>query len=418
MNPRVCIITPGQIGSNPRVEKEAAELHKAGYDVTVIATRLNGKLELPDFSHIPWKLKLIDLRTKRYWKRLRAQQVLSRQLGKLVPNYRLIEYGQSAYVQPLLKAALGTPANLYIAHYPPALPAATAAAGRHKAKFSYDAEDFHLGDWPDIPAFDVERRLVRAIEGRYLPKAAYVTAAAPMIAEALAEQYGISLPTVILNVFPKCQGPEAPSPSGASAPGPSLYWFSQTIGPNRGLECAVKAIGLAKSRPHLFLRGKPAHGFVGALMGLAQEHGVSDRLHILPPAAPEQMERIASSFDLGLASETSISRNRNICLTNKLFTFMLAGLPALMSNTPAQMRFATESGLQDLVYPIDNASALAQLIDRFLSNPNLHADMRARCWRLGQKRYNWDQEASILTEMVAKSVRKAPQPLKTACALP
>src|SRR5262245_38024012 len=37
--PRIAIVTPGQIGSNPRVVKEAEALHEAGYTTTVIATR-------------------------------------------------------------------------------------------------------------------------------------------------------------------------------------------------------------------------------------------------------------------------------------------------------------------------------------------------------------------------------------------
>ena len=36
---RVAIVTPGQIGSNPRVVKEAQALQEAGYELSVIATR-------------------------------------------------------------------------------------------------------------------------------------------------------------------------------------------------------------------------------------------------------------------------------------------------------------------------------------------------------------------------------------------
>ena len=36
---RICIVTPGALGSNPRVVKEADALVRAGHDVHVIATR-------------------------------------------------------------------------------------------------------------------------------------------------------------------------------------------------------------------------------------------------------------------------------------------------------------------------------------------------------------------------------------------
>ena len=36
MSPSVCIVTPGNLASNPRVLKEATALHSAGYRVTVV----------------------------------------------------------------------------------------------------------------------------------------------------------------------------------------------------------------------------------------------------------------------------------------------------------------------------------------------------------------------------------------------
>lgn len=292
----------------------------------------------------------------------------------------------------LIAAAKRTPAKLYIAHYVAALPAAAAAARRHNALYAYDAEDFHLGDWPEDPQYDLERWLVRCIEGSYLPSCTYVTAASPMIADALAQAYGIKRPQVVLNVFPRIQAPASATPKGTAEPGPSLYWFSQTIGAERGLECAVRAIGLSAHRPHLYLRGHPAAGYVEQLERLAVETGAEGRMHILPPAEPNQMEKLAVDYDLGLASEIRASRNREICLTNKLFSFLLAGLPPLMSATAAQTQFAEEADLADLIYPIDDSTALAALIDRLLGNPARLAALRKHVWRLGQERFNWERE--------------------------
>ena len=199
-------------------------------------------------------------------------------------------------------------ADLYIAHYPAALPAAAIAAQRHGARYAFDAEDFHLGDTPDGPEYDAQRQMLRAIEGRYLPGCAYVTAASPGIADAYVEAYDIARPTVVLNVFPRAQAPIRPTPRGTAAPGPSVYWFSQTIGPDRGLECAVRAIGRAQSRPHLYLRGTPAAGFLDHLRKIASEADALDRLHVLPPAAPSEMVRLAAAYDVGLVGRTRTYR--------------------------------------------------------------------------------------------------------------
>ena len=249
----------------------------------------------------------------------------------------------------------------------------------HTARvYAYDAEDFHLGDWPDDPAYDIERRLVRDIEARHLPGCAYVTAAAPGIAEAYAEAYAIQRPQVVLNAFPLGHAPAGPTPRGSARPSPSLYWFSQTIGADRGLECAVRAIGVAELRPHLYLRGSTAAGYAETLLRLARKESADGRVHILPPDVPDKMEQLAAAYDVGLVAETGHSASRRLCLTNKLFSFLLAGIPPLMSDTPAHRAFAAEAGVSDLLYPIEDPMALAALIDRLLGDANSLATSRAK----------------------------------------
>lgn len=151
---------------------------------------------------ISWHLERIDLRSKWRWWLRRGIQVSLRHAHISTGIGWLADVSYSAFTPPLLLAAMRTRAELYIAHYPAALPAAAAAARRHGALYAYDAEDFHLGDWPDDPAYALEKQLVRSIEARYLPGCAYVTAASPGIADAYCKAFDIDRPRVILNVFP------------------------------------------------------------------------------------------------------------------------------------------------------------------------------------------------------------------------
>ena len=78
---RVCLVTPGQIGSNPRVVKEAQALHDAGFLVTVIATWTLDRVEPRDqalMRTIPWQLDRIDLRSRWRWRAERALQIACR----------------------------------------------------------------------------------------------------------------------------------------------------------------------------------------------------------------------------------------------------------------------------------------------------------------------------------------------------
>jgi glycosyltransferase involved in cell wall biosynthesis len=401
--PRICILTPGHLSTNPRLVKEADALVGAGYDVKVIAADFMQWARAADriFADRAWHV----IRTLPFGpeapRAARAIQLLRQHSARLlvITGVWLPSIVRAAWhpIAPdLVAAAQRVPADLYIAHYPAALPAAAIAAHRHGGLYAFDAEDFHLGDRPEVPEHAIERRMVRAIEGRYLSGCAYVTAASPGIADAYAEAYGIVRPTVVLNVFPRVQAPLEPAPAGYAAPGPSVYWFSQTIGPDRGLECAVRAIGRAQSRPHLYLRGTPARGFLDRLGAIATEAGVADRIHTLPPAPPSEMERLAAVYDIGLAGETGHTPSRRIALTNKLFSYLLAGLPVALSDIPAHRAFAGEVGNVARLYAVDDAESLASALDWLLADPARLANTRAAAFNLGRKRFNWETERSTL----------------------
>jgi hypothetical protein len=80
-----------------------------------------------------------------------------------------------------------------------------------------------------------ETRLVTTLEAHYLPICRHLTAASPGIGGAYQEAYGIQQFVTILNVFPRAQRPATEPPVKSDVPA-RLYWFSQTIGPGRGLE--------------------------------------------------------------------------------------------------------------------------------------------------------------------------------------
>lgn len=403
-----CIISPGAIGSNPRVVKEADCLTSMGHNVSVISIRTLDSVDALDGTILAarsWHAQRLDFRSMRDRIVPRIVQKCSSALHHLVGVGLAADMAASPFTPALTAAAFRVKADLYIGHYVAALPAVARAAAHHGAAYAFDAEDFHLGDLPDLPEHALKKRIIRAIEARYLPGAAYVTAASPLIAEAYVEFYGIPLPTVILNVFPKVNAPTAPTPRGSAEPGPSLYWFSQTIGPDRGLETAVEAIARSQSRPHFYLRGSLAASYDAYLLNLASRAGVTDRLHFLDCAPPDELERLGASYDLGYAGETGFSQNNLRALGNKLFSYLLGDVPILATDIPAHRLLAPQFGEAMTLFPIGDAAALAKAIDRLLLDPQRLANARACAWHLGQTRFNWEIEQSCLTDVIEKAAK-------------
>lgn len=402
----VCLVTPGHLATNPRLVKEADALCEAGYRVEVVAARFIAWADEADreFEGRPWRVHRTvfgPLAPRPLWLwqgvRRRTFGVAWRLFGR---GARLAEGAFHPAIPGLFRLASSLSADLYLAHNLAALPAAGRAARRRGAALGFDAEDFHLGEIPDGPEFDVQRRLVCAIERVWLPRCRHLTASSPGIALALSQAYGIPPPLVVRNVFPRVQAPPQPQPPVVE-PGPGLYWFSQTIGPHRGLECAVRALALAQSRPHLYLRGRLAKGYDDTLFSLARAMGVAERVHVLPPISPGRLPTDAASFHVGLACEEPVTRNRNLAITNKVFTYILAGIPTLLSATPAQAALGAELGMAAALFPPGDAAALARALDDLLGGADRLGNARRVAWKLGQERFNWECESRGFLAQVA-----------------
>lgn len=412
MRRSVCIVTPGHLASNPRAIKEADALHEAGYRVTVVAGDLSRSFRPFDeevAARAPWTAVRIGPSplSSRLMSGMARQTVRSCRLSPARMPSWLTAAAHSSQTSALARAARAVAADLYIAHYVAALPAAAAAAQRHGAALGYDAEDFHAGEQPDQGGDPFRTDLVRAIESAFLPRCSHLTAAAPMIADAYAKLYG-KRPLSVLNVFPLAEAGGRHVPVEGGGPGGELkaYWFSQTIGLDRGLQSSIEAMAQTRARVTLHIRGNDLWGHGKTLLALAQSLQIGDRVKLLPMASPFAMVELAREYDIGLSLEAGVSENRRRCLTNKIFTYLLAGRPVLMSDTPAQRALAGELGQAAALVSLSDPATIARQLDRWaLSLDGLRAAGEA-AWQLALSRYNWEVEQQAFLASVARAIEQ------------
>jgi glycosyltransferase involved in cell wall biosynthesis len=395
---RICLVSPGHVASNPRLVKEADALCAAGYQVRVVAGDSMAAVRPLDdtiLATAPWAWVRVGLGSKVTYLSRRFRQELAQRIAQKgwIPNLAIAMWAHNPMSMSLATAAAAEPADLYIAHCLAALPAAAIAAQKHNARLGFDAEDYHTGELADTPKNQVEMSIRDRIERTLLPNCQHLTAASPMIAQAYAKRYGVIMEP-ILNVFPLSEAPasSAPQPSGRIGTEPSLYWFSQTIGGGRGLEAIVQAMGQMQTRVRFHLRGMPASGYQDKLMQLAKSVGVDDRVHFLLSESPTEMCRLAALHDFGLSIEPGRDINNSICLGNKIFTYLLAGLPVVLSKTPAQVALAQQLGKAAILVDIYSPSDIATTLDTLIADPIRLVQARRVAWKLGQEQFNWDVE--------------------------
>lgn len=410
MTRTICVVTAGHLSTCPRMLKAADALHDAGYRVRVVSA-----------VHTPWAFDA-DTRlaaTRRWtwrpvpygrpyafgaWLRSGVRHHLARRLAAMSPDAAPAPIVKAAFARvhrELVTAVLEERADLIYGGSTGAI-AATAEAGRRSGTpFGVDFEDLHSDE--QDPEDD---RLSNALGGPIMRLAAdgasFVTAGSAAIARACADEIGIEA-IAINNVFP------LPAPPVMRAEGPHelrLYWFSQTIGRNRGLEDVVRAVGLVGCPAALVLRGQPAAGYMATLARLAVEVAPSLRIEVLPPSPPDSMVDQCRPFDIGISAEQGHVRNRQLNLPNKALTYPLAGLPVALTDTPGQRPLANDLGEGALLFTPGDAQSLAVSLGRLAGDPRAMSRAREASWAAARRRWHWEhpEERGALLATIGRIV--------------
>lgn len=407
---RVCLVTQTHVSLNPRLVKEADALTAAGHDVRVVALDLVEEHAARDRELIrgrEWRLEAIRVPRRQgrlpigYFGIATRQKAARALFAAGLRTDMIAVRALSRYLAPLARAASAERADIIVAHNLPALPAAARAAQRLGARLGFDLEDFHSAELPDDASHDRERALLTAIERRYLRRCDLLSASSDGIADAIAQRYDVRRPVVVLNTFPF--GDREPDPAPARerfGDGPSLYWYSQVIGPSRGIEQAVNALAALPPSVHLHLRGQISDAFARALRTLATGLGVADRVHVLPYAPPHALVALAAQHDVGLAMEQPDTLNRAICATNKLFTYLVAGLAVAATDTPGQRRILDEAPGAGFLYPPRDVDALVAGLRGLLSSPGALASARRAAMTAARNRFSWEHDAPVLVRHI------------------
>jgi hypothetical protein len=109
----------------------------------------------------------------------------------------------------------------------------------------------------------------------------------------------------------------------------------------------------------LELRGYASETYKKDLQALATREGLSRKIVFLDPGEPDEMARLASHASLGLSVEDSLPLNRDICLTNKVFVYLMAGIAQVLTPTRAQREIAASLGEAAMLVALENTSHAA-----------------------------------------------------------
>ena len=396
---RITVVTSGHLSTCPRMVKAADALADAGYDVSVVATRHERWATAADVdarSRRTWPVDVVDYRRgaggTTYWRtgaEHRAARAAVAAIGVERAPLPLVARAFARVHGPMVRAISAIPADLIYGGTTGALAAIAEAARRSGTPYALDLEDFHSAETlgPGAPFIDA---LATRVEREAMRDAVFVTTSSESIAAAYRERYHLGT-SVVHNTFPLPE--QAPDFTRADPGMLRLYWFSQTIGPGRGLDEAVAALGRSGARAELVLRGRPDDGYLDALKGLAAAHAPHLTIVPQPPAAPDAMVDLARGFDVGLALDHGEPHNRTLCMANKPFTYILAGVAVAMFDTPGQHDLGVDFGRGAALVRSGDVDALAGAFARWAADPAALDCAKRTAWQAAVRRWHWEHNA-------------------------
>jgi glycosyltransferase involved in cell wall biosynthesis len=205
------------------------------------------------------------------------------------------------------------------------LPIGAAVKAETGARLVYDSHEYaareHIQNWKWRI---VSRAAVVRLEQEYISHADLIITVSDGIADGLHRDHGLrARPTVIRNL------PEFVAPVPHVSKPRRQILFHGLIRPERGLEELIDSATAWAFDGEILLRGYGSPGYLALLRARAAARGLTNRLFFAPAVAPVDLIRLAGAADVGYLALPGTTEHYEFALPNKLFEYLMAGLPVL-----------------------------------------------------------------------------------------
>ena len=289
-----------------------------------------------------------------------------------------------------LELALNHPAQVYVANDLPVLPAAAVAAAQSGGALVYDAHEL----FPEIGYYTPEQRaLYSEAEADLIRDAALVTTINQSIAEEMGRRYGIPTPDVILNAPAAPQTGQTPFVGGLRqelrVPAEKrILLYQGALSLYRNLEDLIAAMAAVQSEDIVLVIMGPGAERRAALEGIARDGGtLGQRVLFHDPVPQGVLLSYTADAEVGIVPYPAVDLNSRYCTPNKLFEFIVAGVPILANDLPELRKFVHDTGFGQ-VHPFDGPNAIAGAIDAMF-----RSDLRPYRERLTARRHEFTWQA-------------------------
>ena len=363
------------LSGDQRVDRICLTLEEMGFRVVLIGRKLPSSQPLPECPRVMRRMNLLFRKGPLFY----AEYNLRLFLILLISRYDL-----------LLSNDLDT------------LPANRLAAWIRRKPVIYDSHEYFT-ELPELVNRPGTRKIWAWFEKLLVPGVTAAYTASRPIAEAYTNKYGI--PFAVIRNLPWFRKPETDEITDRGDPAettPPVIIYQGALNKGRGLEQAILAMEhLPEAELVIAGKGDLEEELQILVAGLQLKNVRFTGW--LPPGMLASLTRQAS---LGISVEEDLGLNYRYALPNKLFDYIQARIPVVVSDLPEMGRIVRDYDI-GLVAPSLNPETLADTFRRALSDSSLREKWPVNLEKAARQ-LNWDHEKEILREIFNRFLKPPP----------
>ena len=361
---KVSLSVINDLVTDNRVNKVALSLQKMGFEPLLIG-RILPSSQPVDRVYPTHRMKLIFSKGPLFY---------------LEYNLRLLRFLLKSEVDVLVANDLDTLAANFL-------------ASRIKRKpLVYDSHEYFT-EVPELIGRPVVRSIWKWLEGQLVPK----VDAAYTVCDSIAEVYGdlYKVQFKVVRNLPVCSELEFISSKISKPDGtPKIILYQGALNMGRGIESAIRAMQFVNGA-ELWLAGDG--DLTAQLKQLVADLQLKGKVKFLGRQPLARLSEVTRQADLGISLEEDLGLNYRFTLPNKLFDYIQAGVPVLVSNLP-EMRRIVEHYQIGAIAETHQRKDLAKKITSVLSDSDKNALWKENL-KLAAKELCWQNEEAILREI-------------------
>ncbi len=337
MHRRVILSVTNDLATDQRLKRFCKTLHEQGYQITLTGRKLPGSLSL---DNLPWTTRRV-----KHW------------FNKGVLFYA--EYNIRLFLFLLFSGY-----DILHSNDLDTLPANYLASVIRKKTLIYDSHEYFT-EIPEIRDRKAVKKVWELIEKLIFPRLKNIITVSESIASEYGKKYGKNV-NVIRNLPERIDTIQPVSPSLFGLPPNKKLVIIQGTGINmdRGASEAVQSMKYFDNAV-LVIAGKG--DLIPVLRKEATAYRLKDKVFFIPVLPYERLMQLTKICDVGLSLDKDTNLNYRYSLPNKLFDYIIAGIPSVVSPMP-EVKKIVEDYHTGLVIEDYSPAGIAEKINILLYN--------------------------------------------------